>query len=180
MKICTKCGAEKPYSEYYKHKAMGDGYLSQCKQCVKDRVSNRYHEKLKGDPAFVFLERKRGRDKYHRLYKGKYNNKELAKIQSKRQKKMYPEKKSATIASQRIAPKGFNAHHWSYRPENAKDVIILNVKDHNILHRYLKYYQPQMCYKTLGGELLDTRDKHVEIIKVLGLKYEIHLENVST
>ena len=38
-KICRTCGENKELSEYYKHKAMWDGHLNKCKECVKNRVS---------------------------------------------------------------------------------------------------------------------------------------------
>ena len=69
-KICIRCGLLKPIVEdYYKHAQMKDGHLSVCKSCVKDRVGKR-EKALRETTEFVVSERERGREKYHRLYKG--------------------------------------------------------------------------------------------------------------
>ena len=38
MKTCKRCNATKPYTEFYAHKMMEDGYLSFCKSCTRKRV----------------------------------------------------------------------------------------------------------------------------------------------
>jgi hypothetical protein len=35
MKTCFKCGVEKPRTEFYAHKMMGDGLLGKCKDCTR-------------------------------------------------------------------------------------------------------------------------------------------------
>ncbi len=42
-KICSKCGAEKSTSCFYKHKKMADGHLNKCKDCARsDALKARY------------------------------------------------------------------------------------------------------------------------------------------
>lgn len=50
-KVCTRCGDNKPTSEYYKFTHLSTGYCSHCKDCAReyDRVRR---EKKKSD--FIF------------------------------------------------------------------------------------------------------------------------------
>lgn len=158
-KICFRCNIEKDLSDFYVHKRMADGHLNKCKQCTKDDSNARYNE-LIIDPEWHRKEQERGRDKYRR-YKYKSAVGEKKKVIMNRYVNKYPEKVTARKLMGNIKPPiGFNLHHWSYDKSKAKDVILLKIADHYLIHRFLIYDQESMMYKTLAGELLDTREKH--------------------
>jgi hypothetical protein len=160
-KICFKCGIEKPLSEFYKHARMADGYLNKCKECAKKDVSDRYDKSII-DPEFLETERKRGREKYRRLYAG------TAKANPERNKRWierYPEKREASLAAQRIKKDGYENHHWSYLEEHYKDVIHLTKKDHMKAHRFIIYDQERRKYRRSDNNiLLDTKEDHLKYI----------------
>lgn len=164
-KECFKCKKVKPIFKFYKHKKMLDGHLNKCKSCTKEDVKLR-EENLKKDPEWVEKEKYRHREKYHRLdYKDKHKpSAEKKKQIIDRYKSKYPEKFLAKNKSQSIfREKGEELHHWSYKEEHYKDVIPLTIEDHNLLHRFLKYDKSTFLYKDPLGNLLNTKEKHLNL-----------------
>jgi hypothetical protein len=166
MKICFKCGIEKPLTEYYVHKGMEDGYLGKCKVCTKNDTKTRADELLK-DNEWVKQEQKRHREKYYRLgYKEKHKpTAEYKKNVIKKWELKYPEKVRvhSFCSSVKAQIKGNHLHHWSYNIEHAKDCIELNPKEHYKLHRFIIYDQERFMYRRVDTMiLLDTKEKHLE------------------
>lgn len=176
-KICFKCNVDKPLSEYYKHKQMGDGHLNKCKDCTKKDTKSRTDVLLE-NPEWAEKEKARNRKKYHRLnYREKHKpTPEQKKLAMERYNKMYPEKKEAKNHTVNMKPliHGNHLHHWSYNKEHYKDVIEMSEKMHAFYHRHLLYDQERKMYRRRDNkELLDTRERHEEYLKFCEVNYEI-------
>lgn len=158
MKICFRCKKSKPLDCYYKHKGMSDGHLNKCKDCTKQESSVR-EKKLRLDSNWVEKERERHRDKYNRLgYKEK--QKEWDKLKPW---KKYSEYKN--LSRDLRIPKGFSAHHWSYKRKNIRSVFIMTISNHKKAHTLLDFSFNDKCFKTKSGALLNTRLKHEIFLK---------------
>ena len=170
-KNCFKCGETLPLTEFYKHPKMLDGHVNKCKKCNKADVRGNYFENKLKD-GFIDKERKRGRQKYHSLYKG---TDKANKQRDKMYEEKYPEKKLVRIKCQHLIKpfEGAEKHHWSYNIEHAKDVIWLSKKDHMKSHRFIIYDQERFMYRRFDTNvLLDTKESHLEFINYCILNYE--------
>ena len=70
MKKCKRCKKLKPFSDYYKHKAMGDGYISFCKECTKERINNYRYSNIEQDKE---KDRYRIRENFNYIFKHRYS-----------------------------------------------------------------------------------------------------------
>jgi len=173
-KVCFKCNITKELNDFYKHPQTKDGYLGKCKICTKLDVKI-ITQKLTSTAEGLEKEKERNREKYHRLlYKDKYKPTfENKKRISEKHKIKYPEKYKAKMLAQRVKllDEKNQRHHWNYNIEFAKDIIELNRLDHAKIHRFIKYDTNTFMYKDLNGVLLDTKEKHLELINKVLLNF---------
>lgn len=115
MKTCFKCGLTKPFSEFYRHSAMGDGYLGKCKDCTRADV--RAHRAANIE-RYREAERQRGREaeriartvQYVKQWRAEHPGRNAAHVQAQRRYRIAP----ATCSRCQTSDRRIERHHPDY------------------------------------------------------------------
>ena len=99
MKTCICCGESKPFTDFYRHPQMADGYLGKCKVCHRAGVKKNRLEKAdkyrEYDRNRAMLEhRVNGRERYAKTDAGRAAIQRAHLSSNKR----YPERRAARVA----------------------------------------------------------------------------------
>jgi len=150
MKACILCSEVKPYSEYYRHSKMSDGYLGRCKECHKLEI-----RKVRAERHEYYREfdRQRGMKPHRVAARKAYQKTPAGKAAVARAHDSYaaknPERKAATQAVSNAVRDGrlhrppacwhcgsckrIEGHHWDYSQQLS--VVWLCNSCHRECHR---------------------------------------------
>jgi len=163
MKKCIRCGNDKKLEDFYVHPQTRDGHLNKCISCCKEVADLREKKLRKNNPEWCLKEKLRAKEKYQRLnYKDKQYQDNILKL--------YKNSKYKNLSRNLSLSSEENAHHWNYNL--IEDIIILNKKFHRFIHRYLILNEVNLIFETIEGNLLDTKEKHLDYIENLKKIYK--------
>ena len=160
MKICIKCGAEKPLTEFYKHPRMADGTVNKCKSCTKADVNKHREDNIekiqeydrnrpnKDERNLKVIQRNNHLYHSDENFKSKVQETKRKWIESnplKRKAQLYA---TNAVRDGRLEKKTYcehckttegriQKHHHSYEEEFWLDVVFLCTQCHGKEHRRL-------------------------------------------
>lgn len=132
MKVCTKCGIEKPFDHFFNRKGVKDGKTSHCKSCIANRKRD-YYRKNSSEIN----------KKHYEWFKSLPEKRQKPyKISARNRQKDYQCKRNATEASRRFrkesaTPSWLSEKHLSEIEEFywlAKDLRAISGQEYHVDH----------------------------------------------
>ncbi len=172
-KICIRCGDELPLVEFYKHKQMADGHLNKCKKCARSDSAKR-ESRIRSTPEGVESERKRHKEKYHRL---KYKDRQKEWDSDKPWKSTSEYRNlNRDIRRKGVDMKGKSAHHWCYNNDKLRSIFIISLNAHKKVHKHLVFI-PDARIFSFNGIPLTSKERHfgalLDIFEIENIKESI-------
>jgi len=181
-KICNTCMIEKSTDEFYKDKTKWDGFIPQCKKCIKEyRLAN--HEKIK----------KQNRDSYHKhnndrkeTMKSNYRrNKETRKLQAQEYREKNKEYYREYFKQYRQTEKRKKYNNdWRRNEYHNNPAFKLNDKMAGGINRSLKGSKNRISWEKLVGYSMLELKIHLEKQFTKGMTWEkymngeIHIDHI--
>ena len=181
MKKCSKCGIEKPLSEFVKHKNCKDGYENTCKICTKQYKKEYYRDNKDNLKEYYKEYRENNKDK---IKEYRENNKDKVKESNK---KYYEENKEKLRKQMKQRFKKYYENNKEKIRDNAKKYYEENkekVKESNKEYRKKKrktdpIYRMTRNIRCMVSRAIKTK-RTEEIIGCTYQELKLHLENQFT
>lgn len=163
-KICTKCGIEKPLSEFSTHKKTKDGLRISCKKCSYIR-----HKKYR-------LKNKEKIREYHKEYNKKYYLKNKEKIKEREKKYCLKNKEKIKEKNKERYLKNIEAYKES-RSKNKEKRKEYLLKNKDKFTKVNKKYRDSLCDAYIAGllhipvkecptELIELKRAQIKLIRI--------------
>ena len=193
MKVCSKCGIEKEFSEFYKNKKSINSYSASCKYCIKisyknnkEKISNYYNDNKQQILNKVKLYQKNNREKIAKTKKiYRKNNPEYQKEYSRQ---YYENNRIKILKNQKSYIRLNKEYQKEYQKEYRKDNKSKNRKYYEKSYAKIKATPLLKLKKNLRGRITDAFKvsfwtKNNTTKKMLGCNFETahkHLERQFT
>ena len=156
FKTCSKCGVDKPTSEFYRQASCVNGLRPQCKACHKACSAayyQRHKTELRAQNTIYCQQHKEEIRARHAAYYQTAAGKRTTARASRKRDRLHPERSRAGLAVYYAIKRGElspvhlsecvmcggtarHRHHWAgYEPEHWLDVIPVCIPCHKAIHR---------------------------------------------
>jgi len=199
MKACSKCNILKPKTDFYFEKRCGDGFMSQCKECIKKCVAEYRNKHKEWYKEYFSKYQKENREKFNRYtkewelrnpeYRKEYYEKNKDYILNARSEYRKNNQEKLREAGKEKYQK--NKHKYNQRATKRTTIKRQTIPKYNLAHRMstavrlsLKNGKNGNKWEGLVGYAVKDLKNHFEKLFTEGMTWEkflngeIHIDHV--